>query len=79
MNEPTHAPRTDEPLVGQAAREVGEQLAADRFTWGLILDVFRVLNEHGYIRGSNGDIGHAVGVLMDLVKAYEGTEGGGPR
>lgn len=43
-----------------------------RFTMGLILDVFDVLNRHGYTRHSDQATGAAVGVLMDLVETYEG-------
>ncbi|AVH58653.1 MULTISPECIES: hypothetical protein [Streptomyces] len=47
---------------------------ADRFNFGLVHDVFQVLEAHGYERGSNQAVGHAVGILMGLVKAYEGGE-----
>jgi hypothetical protein len=42
--------------------------------WGLITDVFEVLEKHGYVKSaSNGDRGRAVGILGDLVEAFEGA------
>jgi hypothetical protein len=45
-----------------------------RFTWGLVLDVFAVLERHGYRRGGNGAVGRAFGLLYPLTHAYEGTD-----
>ena len=44
----------------------------ERFNWGLIGDVFDVLEQHGYVKGNHGDVGRAVGILGDLVEAFEG-------
>lgn len=30
------------------------------------------MEQHGYRKGGHGDVGRAVGVLMDLVNAFEG-------
>lgn len=54
-----------------------ETAAADgreRFTFGLIADVFAALEAHGYRRGDNAHVGRAVGDLMDLAETYEGRE-----
>ncbi|MQY33118.1 hypothetical protein SRB17_10780 [Streptomyces sp. RB17] len=56
------------------ALPTGQEQQSERFTFGLISDVFAVLNQHGYVRGSNGDVGKAVGIMMDLVRAYEGGD-----
>lgn len=40
--------------------------------WGLIIDVFNVLEEHGIKRGDNRHVGAAVGVVGQLVKVYSG-------
>lgn len=44
----------------------------DRFTAGLIYDVFKVLEQHGYERTPNVASGGALAALWDLVKAFEG-------
>lgn len=44
----------------------------DRFTWSLVIDVFDVLERHGYRKASDAAGGRATGVLMDLIEAYEG-------
>ncbi|MFI7709382.1 hypothetical protein [Nonomuraea sp. NPDC049480] len=49
-----------------------ETVLDDRFTWGLIVDVFDVLTAHGYRRHSDRATGAAVGVLGDLCRVYEG-------
>jgi hypothetical protein len=50
----------------------GPPMSDTRFNWGLITDFFEVL-EHGYVKSeSNGDRGRAVGILSDLVEAFEG-------
>lgn len=43
-----------------------------RFSFGLVADVFGVLEDHGYERLDNAHAGRAVGFLLDLVAAYEG-------
>jgi hypothetical protein len=45
----------------------------DRMTWGFILEVFDVLERHGYHRSDNQHIGHAVGLLGHLVQVHQGT------
>jgi hypothetical protein len=42
-------------------------------TWGLIGDVFRVLERHGYHRYDHQHAGRAIGVISDLAHVYEGT------
>ena len=44
-----------------------------RMTWGLIIDVFGVLERHGYRKLDNQHTGQAVGVIFDLARVYEGT------
>lgn len=47
---------------------------AERFTFGLINDVFTALEQHGYVKGDDRAVGSAVGVLLRLVSAYEGGQ-----
>jgi hypothetical protein len=44
----------------------------ERFTWGLIMDVFDALEKHGYRKGDDRHTGRAIGILGDLVETYEG-------
>ena len=44
-----------------------------RMTWGFILDVLNVLEEHGYHRYDNLHTGEAVGLIWDLARVYDGT------
>jgi hypothetical protein len=46
----------------------------ERFTWGLILEVFQVLTSHGYLRHSHHATGAAVGTLGELCLVYEGKQ-----
>ena len=41
-----------------------------RMTWDLIFDV---LDRHGYHRRDNQHTGHAVGMILDLTRVYEGS------
>jgi hypothetical protein len=45
----------------------------ERFTWALIRDVFSVFEQHGYQRSDDRQTGRAIGMLFDLVDAYEGS------
>jgi hypothetical protein len=45
----------------------------DRFTWGLISDVFGVLERHGYHRHDNQHTGQALEGIFDLAYVYEGA------
>jgi len=47
--------------------------ANGRFTYGLVYDVFTVLDQHGYQAGGDRHIGQAVGLLLRLTRAYEGS------
>ncbi|MFI7134213.1 hypothetical protein ACIBQ1_51705 [Nonomuraea sp. NPDC050153] len=52
-----------------------------RFTVGLLYDVTRVLEEHGYRPPADESergraMGRAMSALFELVHAYEGREGG---
>ena len=49
-----------------------ETSVPERFNFGLIGDVFTVLEAHGYQRGDDAHIGRTIGLLMDLVETYEG-------
>lgn len=53
----------------------------ERFTVGLLYDVTRVLEQHGYQPPADETkrgraIGRAMSALFELVHAYEGQEGG---
>jgi hypothetical protein len=45
----------------------------DRFTCGFILDVFDVLEHHGYHQYDNQHTGRALGMIRDLADVYEGA------
>jgi hypothetical protein len=45
----------------------------DRFTWGLIVDVFDVLERHGYHKYDNQHTGRAFGMIRDLAYVYGGA------
>jgi hypothetical protein len=42
-----------------------------RFTWGLIIEVFDVLERRGYQRGGGQHTGQAIGLLFRLADVYE--------
>jgi hypothetical protein len=44
-----------------------------RMTWGFILDVLNVLEQHGYHRTDNMHTGEAVGLIFDLARVYDGS------
>lgn len=44
-----------------------------RMTWGFILDVLNVLEQHGYHRSGNRHTGEAVVLIWDLARVYDGT------
>lgn len=44
-----------------------------RFTTGLLFDVLRVLDSHGYRCASDRALGAVVGILGVLVATYEGA------
>jgi hypothetical protein len=44
-----------------------------RMTWGFILDVLNVLEQHGYHRTDNQHTGEAVVLIWDLARVYDGT------
>ncbi len=45
----------------------------NRMTWDLILEVFDVLERHGYHESDNRHTGQAGRVIRDLTQVYEGT------
>ena len=45
----------------------------DRFTWGLVLDVFDALERYGYHRHDNQHTGQAFGMIFELAYVYEGS------
>jgi hypothetical protein len=58
-----------------SARAVAADSAApraSRFTFGLICDVFQVLEQHGYQRADDRHTGQAVSLLFRLADVYEG-------
>ncbi len=46
-----------------------------RFTWGLIIGVFGLLERHGYRQGGDQHTGRAIGMLLTLAQAYEQAGG----
>jgi hypothetical protein len=45
----------------------------DRFTWGLVIDVFDVLERHGYHQYDKQHTGQAFGLIFNLAYVYDGT------
>lgn len=45
----------------------------DRFTPELIIDIFDVLEQHGYHRHDNKHTGQALRAVLDLASVYDGT------
>ena len=43
-----------------------------RVTWGLIIDVLDVLEQHGYHKGDDQHTGRAIGYLGSLGRLYAG-------
>jgi hypothetical protein len=64
---------TNNPTPPQPSAETPGASRDPRFTWGLIMDVFDVLERHGYRKGDDRHTGRAIGILGDLVETYEGT------
>jgi hypothetical protein len=60
-------------LPHRVAESVPQQ-ASRHLTWGLVIEVFDILERHGYRKASDGAGGRASGLLLDLVDAYEGIE-----
>lgn len=46
----------------------------DRLTWSLVIDVFDILERNGYRKASDAAGGRAVGILLNLIEAYEGRD-----
>ena len=44
-----------------------------RLTWGFILEVFDVLERHGYRRSDSEHAGQAIGLIRQVARIYEGT------
>ena len=44
-----------------------------RLTWGFILEVFDVLERHGYRRSDSEHTGQAIGLIRQVARIYEGT------
>jgi hypothetical protein len=45
----------------------------DRFTWGLIIEVFDLLERHHYRRRDSEHTGQAIGLIRHRARIYEGT------
>jgi hypothetical protein len=45
----------------------------ERLTWSFILEVLDVMEHHGYRRSDNQHTGHAIGLIRDTARIYEGT------
>jgi hypothetical protein len=45
----------------------------ERLNWGFILEVFGVMERHGYHRGDDEHTGQAMGLIRDAAGTYEGT------
>ncbi|WP_131733072.1 hypothetical protein [Actinomadura formosensis] len=48
----------------------------ERFTLGLVHEVFALLDQHGYQRGPARAVGECYGLLQQLVTLYEGRDEG---
>lgn len=46
----------------------------DRFTFGLVFDIFGVLERHGYHQSDNRHTGQALVAIYHLAYAYDGTQ-----
>jgi hypothetical protein len=44
-----------------------------RLTWGFIIEVFDVLERHGYRRSDSEHTGQAIGLIRQVARVYEGT------
>jgi transcriptional regulator with XRE-family HTH domain len=44
-----------------------------RLTWGFIIEVFDVLERHGYRRSDSEHTGEAIGLIRHVARIYEGT------
>lgn len=58
----------------RVAEDAPAKVGADRFTWGLIVDVFDAIEKAGYRKGDDQHTGRAIGMLGDLVDTYEGRD-----
>src|SRR5262249_17079785 len=56
------------------ADRAGSMSADKRHTWGLIIDVLDVLEQHGYHQADDQHTGRAVGLVGELARIYEGTQ-----
>jgi len=45
-----------------------------RVTWGMIIDVLDVLEQHGYRKGDDRHTGAAIGYLGNLGRLYSGEQ-----
>jgi hypothetical protein len=45
----------------------------DHMTWGFVLEIFDVLERHGYHQRDNQHTDQTIGLLGDLVHVYEGS------
>ncbi|WP_345433819.1 hypothetical protein [Actinoallomurus vinaceus] len=73
----TLAPHEDREHDGEphvVTEDAPQRTGKDRFTWGLITDVFDTLHKHGYRQGDDQHTGRAIGMLFDLVDVYEGGD-----
>jgi hypothetical protein len=45
-----------------------------RHSWGLIIDVLDILEQHGYHQADDQHTGRAIGLVSDLARIYEGKQ-----
>jgi hypothetical protein len=58
----------------ERAAPVAPVTPANAISWGVVIDVFDVLERAGFRRGDDEHLGRAVGMVYDLVAVYTGGE-----
>jgi hypothetical protein len=53
--------------------EKERHMTDERLTWGFIIEVFDVLERHGYRRSDSEHTGQAIGLIRHVARIYEGT------
>jgi hypothetical protein len=71
------APDICPPARHHQAKE-GHMTDDQRLTWGFILEVLDVMERHGYRRSDHQHTGHAIGLIRDAARTYDGTRDATP-